>query len=680
MKMAKVESTANAASQKPKKKKVKVPKQKTNEPSESAKSPLASAAKHEEVIKGKYAKGNKRRSFPPSGVKPNRQGKVVKAQRKKPNTVGKALPTPPSKSKEAPDQPKEGKPRPGDGSAPTKRKHESEPAEGADQTKKVKLEEMTKKQRKFERKKKEFERKKKDGTFFETSKAIKQVWEDLRRKACSKEKRAKLLTQLTGLVKGRVKELIFAHDTARVIECMGDLGTPEHRNLIFEEVKDMIVPMSKSKYAKFIVRKMLKNGTPQQKEHIVKAFNMQVVQCLHHAEAASVLETIYNEHANAVQRSQLLQEFYCRDMALFKEDKVVTFKDALEKSAQPAKTLEDLKEILMKIVGKPVLGHSIIHHVFLEFFKNADENSRSEMIRALGGSVIEMLHTKDGSRVAMQCLWHGTAKDRKAIVKSFKTHVVKIAKEEHGHMVLLAAFDCVDDTKLVDSTVTAELLREPLELMTSASGQKVLSYLVAPRDPRVFHPSIIEILKEGDASVTSKKDPQVRREELRKAPAAALAQLIADNAELFLTHNGPTAVVASVILTNLREGEATEAFRSIARLLANSPYEPSTDPEKAHLFDRNHARFFLKKMTLHDRASKQGQNCFSAILVDEVPKEALVTWIGCNFGAFLLVNLLETGVPEVVRVVKEALAGKQSLLKKSELKGCEALREKLKEV
>lgn len=188
---------------------------------------------------------------------------------------------------------------------------------------------------------------------------------------------------------------------------------------------------------------------------------------------------------------------------------VVTFKDALEKSAQPAKTLEDLKEILMKIVGKPVLGHSIIHHVFLEFFKNADENSRSEMIRALGGSVIEMLHTKDGSRVAMQCLWHGTAKDRKAIVKSFKTHVVKIAKEEHGHMVLLAAFDCVDDTKLVDSTVTAELLREPLELMTSASGQKVLSYLVAPRDPRVFHPSIIEILKEGDASVTSKKDPQV---------------------------------------------------------------------------------------------------------------------------------------------------------------------------
>lgn len=679
MKSTKVESNAKAISQKLKKKKVKVPKQKSDGPIESAKTPLAAASKHEEVIKGKYAKGNKRRSFPPAAVKPNKQGKVVKAQRKKANVSGKALPTLPSERKDASDQPKDGKPRPADGSVPTKRKHESQAGEDADQPKKVKLEEMTKKQRKFERKKKEFERKKKGDNRFETSKSVKLIWEDMRRKACSKEKRAKLLTQLTGLVKGRVKQLIFAHDTARVIECMGDLGTAEHRNLIFEEVKDIIVPMSKSKYAKFLVRKMLKNGTPQQKEHIVKAFNMQVVQCLHHNEAASVLEAIYNEHANALQRSQLLQEFYCRDMALFKEDKVVTFKDALDKSAQPAKTLEDLKETLMKLVGKRVLGHSIIHHVFLEFFKNADDTSRSEMIRALGGSVIEMLHTKDGSRVAMHCLWHGTAKDRKAIVKSFKTHVVKIAKEEHGHMVLLAAFDCVDDTKLVDSTVTAELLREPLEVMKSASGQKVLSYLVAPRDPRVFHPSIIEILKEGDASVTSKKDPQVRKEELRKAPAAVLAQLIADNAELFMTHNGPTAIATSVILSNLREGEATEAFRSIARLLADSPYEPSSDPEKMHLFDRNHARFFLKKMTLHDKATKQ-QKCFSATLVEEVPKEALVTWIGCNFGAFLLVNLLETGIPEVMQAVKEALAGKQSLLKKSELKGCKALREKLKEV
>lgn len=39
------------------------------------------------------------------------------------------------------------------------------------------------------------------------------------------------------------------------------------------------------------------------------------------------------------------------------------------------------------------------------------------------------------------------------IVKSFKTYVSKICKEEYGHMVLLALFDVVDDTKLVHKVI-----------------------------------------------------------------------------------------------------------------------------------------------------------------------------------------------------------------------------------
>ena len=38
-------------------------------------------------------------------------------------------------------------------------------------------------------------------------------------------------------------------------------------------------------------------------------------------------------------------------------------------------------------------------------------------------------------------------------MKTMKTYVVKIAKEEFGHMVLLAVFDVVDDTKFVHKVV-----------------------------------------------------------------------------------------------------------------------------------------------------------------------------------------------------------------------------------
>jgi len=38
------------------------------------------------------------------------------------------------------------------------------------------------------------------------------------------------------------------------------------------------------------------------------------------------------------------------------------------------------------------------------------EQERADMIEQLRERLVEFLHTKEGSRVAMQCVWHGTAK------------------------------------------------------------------------------------------------------------------------------------------------------------------------------------------------------------------------------------------------------------------------------
>jgi pumilio family protein 6 len=64
-----------------------------------------------------------------------------------------------------------------------------------------------------------------------------------------------------------------------------------------------------------------------------------------------------------------------------------------------------------------------------------------------------MIHSRDGARVAIYCLWYGTNKDRKLLIKSFKSFIVKIAKEEQGYPVLWTIFDIVDDTKLVSKMI-----------------------------------------------------------------------------------------------------------------------------------------------------------------------------------------------------------------------------------
>ena len=119
------------------------------------------------------------------------------------------------------------------------------------------------------------------------------------------------------------------------------------------------------------------------------------------------------------------------------------------------------------------------------------------MIEAVREVLVLILHTKEGSKVALHCLWHGTpkvlvvahsdslpclifchlminalAQDRKVIVKSMKglvknickvrndgahnhihihthTHTHTHTQEEHGVVAMLGLFDCVDDTVLV---------------------------------------------------------------------------------------------------------------------------------------------------------------------------------------------------------------------------------------
>lgn len=79
------------------------------------------------------------------------------------------------------------------------------------------------------------------------------------------------------------EKVAFAHDTVRVIECLIQYGNENHRNAVFSELKDEIVEMSKSKYARFILKKMLTYGSKEQKSLITKSFTGKVTKLIKHS-------------------------------------------------------------------------------------------------------------------------------------------------------------------------------------------------------------------------------------------------------------------------------------------------------------------------------------------------------------------------------------------------------------
>lgn len=145
-------------------------------------------------------------------------------------------------------------------------------------------------------------RQKKIGQNFDIGLNIKKIWETLRksvnqpildmhslnllffgRSETTEEVRRKLCSSVFESVKGRVNQLVFAHDTSRVIECLIQYGTEKQRELVFEELKESLVEQAKSKYARFVVKKLLAYCNKEQKEKIVTAFIGKVTKLIKHS-------------------------------------------------------------------------------------------------------------------------------------------------------------------------------------------------------------------------------------------------------------------------------------------------------------------------------------------------------------------------------------------------------------
>lgn len=98
----------------------------------------------------------------------------------------------------------------------------------------------------------------------------------------------------------------------------------------------------------------------------------------------------------------------------------------------------------------------------------------------------------------MHCLRHDTPKDRKMIMKTMKIYMV--ANGHYSHLVLLAAFDCIDDTRLVEQIIISEDISSLPSIVNDKYGRKVLLYLLSPRDPAHLVPEIIQLLQKGDGN------------------------------------------------------------------------------------------------------------------------------------------------------------------------------------
>ena len=384
----------------------------------------------------------------------------------------------------------------------------------------------------------------------------KKLWERLRRKShVPREERKGLVKELFDIITGRVKDFVFKHDSVRVIQTALKYANLDQRKMIAKELRGEYRTLAESRYAKFLIGKILVHGDDEIRDMVVPEFHGHVRQMMKHPDASWILDDVYRGIATPSQKATLLREWYGPEFALFKSSKTGTvsadlkqiLEDHPEKRTPIMRSLHDMVNLL---VQKKTTGFTMLHDAMLEQFLNTAPGSEeaSEFIELLKGDeegdlLKNLAFTKSGARLVCLALAYGNAKDRKQILRTYKETMKMLAYDNYGHQVLLAVYDVIDDTVLVSKSVFAELVgkepcsesqqRDLLQAVSHLNARATLLYPFCGKARAILPHEDLKVLDEIHRirRTTSKKDPEVRRKELVASLSPPLLSVIEANSK-----------------------------------------------------------------------------------------------------------------------------------------------------
>lgn len=461
----------------------------------------------------------------------------------------------------------------------------------------------------------------------------KKIWERLRRKShVPKEERKELVAELFTIITGRVKEFVFKHDSVRIIQCAVKYSSPEQKRLIAKELQGDYQALAESKYAKFLIAKLVV-GDDEIRDIVVPEFYGHVKRLIRHPEASWIMDDIYRTIATKEQKATLLREWYGPEFVIFKsmKDAKATADLSTILASSPEKRIpimQHLKDMTNQLVQKKTTGYTMLHDALLQYFLNTTPGSSeaTEFLEMLkddeeGDCYKNLAFTKSGSRLVCLALAYGNSKDRRTVLKFFKTHMKLLAGDVNGHLVLLASYDLIDDTVMSSKAIFPELLCKDMEvharndevfaMAEHLTSRTPLLYLMNPetQQPKWLLPAEdVIILKEIHEirKTTSKKDPEVRRTEMLKAISQPLFDLIAARAEDLVKSSFGCQFVAEVLLGGI--GEKAAALQSVAALV-----QTDGDEGVQTALQTPHAGRLLKTLVQGGRFDRKSK---SVILVD----------------------------------------------------------------
>ena len=474
-----------------------------------------------------------------------------------------------------------------------------------------------------------------------------------------KDERQTLVAELFEIITGRVKDFVFKHDSVRVIQTALKYATPDQRKGIARELKGEYRALAESRYAKFLIAKLVV-GDDEIRDMVVPDFYGHVKRLIRHPEASWIMDDIYRTIASKKQKACMLREWYGPEFVIFKasdqEEPTADLSQILKEHPEKrGPIMQHLKELTNQLVQKKTTGYTMLHDALLQYFLNCKPGSpeASEFLEMLkddeeGDCFKNLAFTKSGSRLTCLALAYGSAKDRRIILRFFKGVMKMLAADVHGHLVILTAYDVIDDTVMCAKAIFPELLNKDME--AEQRDQELLGQInhLTARIPLLYllddsHPGWLLSAEEKKVmaeiqdirTTTSKKDPQTKRLELVQGMSAPLLDLIARQTETLVESSFGCQFITEVLFGAV--GEKVAALNAAAAWAEN----------KSAIFDSPHSGRMLKALVQggrFDRKTKSVKSVepplgFADMLYGRV-KDNILPWAS-GPDSFVIVAMLE---------------------------------------
>ncbi|XP_014258311.1 pumilio homolog 3 isoform X2 [Cimex lectularius] len=509
----------------------------------------------------------------------------------------------------------------------------------------------------------------------------KKLFEVIRTKKCPLSERNNHVKKLAASVKGNLDKMVMRHDTARIIQWLLKLGTPEVKESIVSELINDVVVLVRSKYSNHIIKCILKSCNSSTQRQLIQNCYGHVLKLLSSKISAPIIEDMYSNYANKKEKMLLKKELYGD---LLKNTTETDLGKALQENVtlKPA-ILRKIHTMLTQLLAKKWSYNSnLVMSTVLDYIQNCEEKEKTEIFEILKSDISLLIKTKFGANVGFYLIWNCSAKGKKDIVKELKCDLRNIAMTEAGSMFLLHLIDSVDDTVLMKKALLPTIIDCAEKLVQNEHGKRVILYLFAHRDTHFFHPSYIEKLKMADTSSNVKKSQEKRMNELLECCLNPIFIQIRDNPKAWLA-NGSVSLVTAAILRQGTDSNPliAETYSSLAQYCTD--LESMKDDKTTCIIEDAGVHKALKQIIKHDQVlHESGKITFSASLVESLKKQTLEKWLTFSRGCFTLLFLLETNIEGVLSELRKKFKETSNFeaLKTSEQTGAKLLYKKAKEL